>query len=319
MWAYVARRLLMSGLSVFMVIVIVFFAVRLMPGDIVDQFFQDSGSNAADAEALRDELGLSDPIYIQFADYTIGVLRGDFGKSLWNDEEISSMIRKRLPITIELGLLALIYGTLVGIPLGVFSAVKQGAFLDYFLRSVSILGISIPFFWIAILTIALPAYYWHWAPPVGHVSFFSDPITNIEHYTLPAIVLSVSLSGATMRMLRATLLEVLRLDFMRTAAAKGLSSQVQLRRHALRNALIPVVTLIGLRFIFLLSGSAIIETVYGLPGLGQLMLDSLSHRDYQVVQAVTLLLSFVIIGVNLLVDLSYGLIDPRIRVSSKGA
>ena len=315
MWAYVARRLLMSGLSVFMVIVIVFFAVRLMPGDIVDQFFQDSGSNPADAEALRDELGLTDPILIQFADYTTSVIRGDFGKSLGNDEEISSMIKKRLPITIELGVLALFYGTLIGIPLGVFSAVKQGTFLDYFLRSISILGISIPFFWIAILTIALPAYYWHWAPPVGHVSIFSDPIANLKHYTLPAIVLSVSLSGATMRMLRATLLEVLRLDFMRTAAAKGLSRQVQLRRHALRNALIPVVTLIGLRFIFLLSGSAIVETIYGLPGMGQLMLDSLSHRDYQVVQAVTLLLSFVIIGVNLLVDLSYGLIDPRIRVA----
>jgi peptide/nickel transport system permease protein len=286
-----------------------------MPGDIVDQFFRDTGSTPADAAKLRDQLGLNDPVYVQFANYTTGVLRGDFGKSLWTGEEISTMVQKRLPITIELGLLALIYGTFIGIPLGVFSAVKQGTFLDYFLRSISILGISIPYFWIAILTIALPAYYWHWAPPVGHVSFFQDPINNLKHYTLPAIVLSVSLSGATMRMLRATLLEVLRLDFMRTAAAKGLSRQIQLRRHALRNALIPVVTLIGLRFIFLLSGSAIIETVYGLPGMGQLMLDSLSHRDYQVVQAVTLLLSFVIIGVNLLVDLSYGLIDPRIRVS----
>lgn len=305
----------MSGLSVFLVILIVFVSVRLMPGDIVDQFFRDTGSTPADAAKLRDQLGLNDPVYVQFANYTTGVLRGDFGKSLWTGEEISTMVQKRLPITIELGLLALIYGTFIGIPLGVFSAVKQGTFLDYFLRSISILGISVPYFWIAILTIALPAYYWHWAPPVGHVSFFKDPINNLKHYTLPAIVLSVSLSGATMRMLRATLLEVLRLDFMRTAAAKGLSRQIQLRRHALRNALIPVVTLIGLRFIFLLSGSAIIETVYGLPGMGQLMLDSLSHRDYQVVQAVTLLLSFVIIGVNLLVDLSYGLIDPRIRVS----
>ena len=315
MWAYIARRLLMSGLSVFLVILIVFVSVRLMPGDIVDQFFRDTGSTPADAAKLRDQLGLNDPLYVQFADYVTSVLRGDFGKSLWTGEEISAMVKKRLPITIELGLLALIYGTFIGIPLGVFSAVKQGTFLDYFLRSISILGISVPYFWIAILTIALPAYYWHWAPPVGHVSFFKDPINNLKHYTLPAIVLSVSLSGATMRMLRATLLEVLRLDFMRTAAAKGLSRQIQLRRHALRNALIPVVTLIGLRFIFLLSGSAVIETVYGLPGMGQLMLDSLSHRDYQVVQAVTLLLSFVIIGVNLLVDLSYGLIDPRIRVS----
>jgi len=298
-----------------MVILIVFFTVRVMPGDIVDQFFQDTGSTQGEAEALRDELGLNDPLYAQFANYVTGMLRGDFGKSLWTGEDISTMVLRRMPVTLELGLLSLFYGTVIGIPLGVISAVKRGTPVDYVLRSISILGISIPFFWIAILTIALPAYYWHWAPPVGHVSFFQDPLTNLNHYTLPAIVLAVSLSGATMRMLRATLLEVLRLDFMRTAAAKGLSRQVQLRRHALRNALIPVITLIGLRFIFLLSGSAIIETVYGLPGMGQLMLDALSHRDYQVVQTVTLLLSFVIIGVNLLVDLSYGLIDPRIRVS----
>ncbi|MGK2964005.1 MAG: ABC transporter permease [Tepidiformaceae bacterium] len=315
MWAYIARRLLLSGVSVFLVILIVFFSVRLMPGDIVDQFFQDAGASQEDREALRDELGLNDPVYVQFGRYVSEVVRGDFGNSLWTGENISTMVQKRMPITIELGVLSLLYGTIIGIPLGVFSAVKQSSFLDYLLRSIAILGISIPYFWIAILTIALPAYYWHWAPPVGHVPFFSDPIENLKHYTLPAIVLSIFLAGTTMRMLRATLLEVLRLDFMRTAAAKGLARPVQLRRHALRNALIPVVTLIGLRFIFLLSGSAVIETVYGLPGMGQLMLDSISRRDYQVVQAVTLLLSFVIIGVNLLVDLSYGLIDPRIRVS----
>lgn len=315
MWAYIARRLLLSALSIFLVIVIVFVSVRLMPGDIVDQFFQDTGSSPGEADALREDLGLNDPVWQQFVDYAGGAIRGDFGDSLWTGENIADMVQRRLPITLELGILSLIYGLIIGLPLGVFSAVKQNSFMDYFLRSVAIAGISIPYFWIAILTISVPAFYWHWAPPVGHVAFFSDPIENLKHYTLPALVLAISLVGATMRMLRATLLEVLRLDFMRTAAAKGLAYNVQLRRHALRNALIPVVTLIGLRFVFLLSGSAVIEQVYGLPGLGSLMLDSISRRDYQVVQAVTLLLSFVIIGMNLLVDLSYGLIDPRIRVS----
>jgi len=315
MLAYAIRRLLISTTSVLLVIAVVFFSVRLMPGDIVDQFFQDTGSSPGQAEALREELGLNDPLYQQFWRYMTGAIRGDFGDSLWTGEDIRQMLLKRLPVTIELGILTLILGTIIGIPLGVFSAVKQSSFTDYFLRSVAILGISIPYFWIAVLTIAVPAYYWQWAPPVGHVPFFEDPVTNLQHYFLPSLVLAIGLAGATMRLLRATMLEVLRLDFMRTAAAKGLARGVQIRRHALRNALIPVITLIGLRFVFLLSGSAIVESVYGLPGVGQLLLDSISRRDYQVVQAVTLMMAFIIIITNLLVDLSYGLIDPRIRYS----
>jgi len=314
--AYIVRRLLASSLSVFLVVVIVFISVRLMPGDIVDQFFQDTGSSPGQAEELRDQLGLNDPLYEQFLRFLSGAIQADFGESLWTGEDIRSLLMRRLPITLELGLLTLIIGTLLGIPLGIISAVKQSSLLDYVLRSIAILGISIPFFWIAIISIALPAYYWRWAPPVGHVSILDDPWTNLQHYLLPAFVLSIGLAGATMRLLRATMLEVLRLDYMRTAAAKGLARNVQIRRHALRNSLIPVVTLIGIRFIFLLSGSAIIESVYGLGGLGQLMLDSISRRDYQVVQAVTLLVSFVIIFANLVIDLSYGLIDPRIRISS---
>lgn len=315
MVAYIVQRLLLSSISVFFVIVLVFTAVRLMPGDIVDQFFQDTGSGPGQAEELRDQLGLNDSVVVQFTRYATGLARGDFGESLWTGESITSMLMRRMPITLEVGLLTLLFGTVIGVPLGVFSAVKQSSFLDYFLRSVAIIGISVPFFWIAILSIALPAYYWRWAPPIGHVGFFNDPIGNLQVYAIPALVLSIGLAGATMRLLRATMLEVLRLDFMRTAAAKGLSTSTQIRRHALRNALIPVVTLVGLRFIFLLSGSAIIESVYGLGGVGQLMLDSISRRDYQVVQAVTLMVSFVIIFTNLMVDLSYGIIDPRIRIS----
>ena len=312
---YIAGRLLLSSVTIFLVMVIVFVSVRLMPGDIVDQFLQDTGSQPGQAEELRDHLGLNDPLAEQFVRFVGGAVRLDFGESLWTGEEIRGLLIDRMGITFELGALALIMGVVVGIPLGVFSAVKQSTPLDYILRSIAILGISIPYFWIAIVTIAVPAYYWKWAPPIGHVSILTDPIANLEHYLLPAFVLSISLAGATMRMLRATMLEVLRLDFMRTASAKGLSRSVQIRRHALRNALIPVITLIGLRFVFLLSGSAIIEQVYGLPGLGQLLLSSISHRDYQVVQAVTLLVAFIIVLTNLLVDLSYGLIDPRTRIS----
>ncbi|MGD9932098.1 MAG: ABC transporter permease [Dehalococcoidia bacterium] len=313
MIGYIARRLALSTVTIFLVMVIVFVAVRLMPGDIVDQFLQDTGAEAGQAEALRDELGLTDPVPVQFFHYVVGAVQLDFGESLWTGEEIRGLLIDRMEITFELAALTLILGVLIGLPLGVFSAVKQSTPLDYFLRSIAILGISVPFFWIAIVTIAVPAYYFQWAPPIGHVSFTSDPIENLKHYLLPAFVLSIGLAGGTMRMLRATMLEVLRLDFMRTASAKGLSRNVQLRRHALRNALIPVVTLIGLRFVFLLSGSAIIEQVYGLPGLGQLLLSAISHRDYQVVQAVTLLVAFIIVLTNLLVDLSYTIIDPRTR------
>ncbi len=301
--------------TVFLVITIVFLSVRLMPGDIVDQFFQDTGSAPGQAEELRDDLGLNDPVAVQYVRFLGNIVRGDFGESLWTGENISTMLFDRLPVTLELGILSLLLGIAFGIPLGVLSAVRRGSFLDLSLRGSAILGISIPYFWIATLTIALPAYWWNWAPPIGHVSIFSDPLQNLKNYAIPSIVLAIFLVGTSMRMLRATLLEVLHLDYMRTARAKGLSLSVQLRRHALRNALIPVVTLIGLRFVFLLSGSAVIETVYGLPGLGRLMLDSIARRDYQVVQAVTLFLAFVIIGVNLLIDLSYSLIDPRIRVS----
>jgi peptide/nickel transport system permease protein len=312
---YLARRLLLSLLSIFLVTCIVFLSVRLMPGDIVDQFFQNTGSAPGQAEALRDRLGLNDPVYLQFVRYIGNVLRLDFGQSLWTGQSIMEMLKTRAPVTIQLGLLSLLIGTAVGVPLGIYSAVLRGSIFDYLTRVVAIFSISIPFFWIAILTVAVPAYYWHWSPPVGYVAFVDDPIENLKRFIIPSLVLSVFMAGSVMRLMRSTMLEVLRLDYMRTAQAKGLARGVRIRRHALRNALIPVVTLIGLRLAFLLSGSAIIETVYGLPGLGQLTIDAISRRDYQVVQSVTLFAAFIIITVNLLVDLSYGLIDPRIRVT----
>lgn len=315
MGKYLIRRLLMSLLSMFLVCCIVFIAVRLMPGDIVDQFFRDTGSSPGQAEQLRNRLGLNDPIYVQFGRFIADVARLDFGKSLWTGQTIMAMLKTRAPVTLELTLLALAIGTAVGVPLGVYSAVFRGSLFDYATRVLSIMSISVPFFWIAILTVAVPAYYWRWSPPIGYVEFFDSPVENLKRFMIPALVLAVFQAGSVMRLMRSTMLEILRLDYMRTAMAKGLGRGVRLRRHALRNALIPVVTLIGLRLVFLLSGSAIIETVYGLPGLGQLTIDALSRRDYQVVQSVTLFSAFIIISVNLLVDLSYGWIDPRIRVS----
>lgn len=312
---YLTRRLLLSLLSMFLVSLIVFVAVRLMPGDIVDQFFRDTGSSPGQAEALRDRLGLNDPVYVQFGRFLGKVVRLDFGESLWTGQNILSILKTRAPVTLELTLLSLLIGTLIGVPLGVYSAVFRGSLFDYFARITSIFSISVPFFWIAILTVAVPAYYWRWSPPVGYVNLADDPLGNLSHFLIPSLVLAIFMAGSVMRLMRSTMLEILRLDYMRTAQAKGLARGVRLRRHALRNALIPVVTLIGLRLAFLLSGSAIIETVYGLPGLGQLSIDALSHRDYQVVQSVTLFSAFVIIAINLLVDLSYGLIDPRIRVT----
>ncbi len=315
MGKYLVRRLLMSLLSMFLVACIVFVAVRLMPGDIVDQFFRDTGSSPGQAEQLRNRLGLNDPVYVQFGRFILDVARLDFGKSLWTGQTILDMLKTRAPVTLELTLLSLLLGTTIGVPLGVYSAVLRGSPFDYVTRVLSIMSISVPFFWIAILTVAVPAYYWRWSPPIGYVEFLDSPVENLKRFAIPALVLAVFQAGSVMRLMRSTMLEILRLDYMRTAMAKGLGRGVRLRRHALRNALIPVVTLIGLRLVFLLSGSAIIETVYGLPGLGQLTIDALSRRDYQVVQSVTLFSAFIIISVNLLVDLSYGWIDPRIRVA----
>ena len=312
---YLLGRLVVSSISLVLVVVIVFVAVRLMPGDIVDQFFQDTGARPGQAEALREKLGLSDPIPVQFARYLGELARGDLGESLASGRELSVVIRDRTPVTFQLAMMTLIFSLAIGLPLGVLSAVMRGSALDYLLRTIAIGGISIPFFWIAVLTISLPAYYWRWTPPIGHVPLQEDPLASIQHMLAPALVGTVFLAGSIMRMLRATMLEVLRLDYMRTAAAKGLSMATQIRRHALRNALIPVVTLIGIRFIFLLSGSVVLESIYALPGLGQLSLDALSRRDYQVVQAVTLFMAVIIIMTNLVVDISYGFIDPRIRHS----
>lgn len=314
MGRYIARRLLLSVLTLLLVSIIVFGSVRLMPGDIVTTLLEGTGYDPAREDELRHQLGLDRPAYEQYFVWLGDVVRGDLGVSLWSGESISNLVQDRLIVTVELAIITTLIALLIGLPLGVLSAVRQDTPLDYATRSLAILAVSVPYFWIATLVIALPARWWGWTPPVNYQPFVDDPWTNIKVFLVPSLVLGVNLAGTIMRMGRSSMLEVLRLDYMRTARAKGLRERVVLTRHGLRNALIPVVTIIGLQLAFLLGGSVIIETIFALPGMGRLMVDSLSVRDYNVVQAVTLVFAAILVLVNLLIDLLYGVIDPRVKL-----
>ncbi len=315
MGPYILRRLSLSLMTLLLVSIVVFSSVRLMPGDIVRTLLQDVGYDPAREAELRHELGLDRPAYEQYFVWLGEIAQGDLGVSLWDGRDVTEMIRARLPVTLELALSSIIVAILIGLPLGVLSAVKQDTPLDYVARSLGVLAISVPNFWIATLVVSLPARWWGWAPPLHYVSFTDDPVANIKVFITPALVLGVNLSGSIMRMGRSSMLEVLRLDYMRTARAKGLDERVVLYRHALRNALIPVMTIIGLQVAFLLGGSVIIESVFSLPGMGRLMIDTLTVRDYDVVQGVTLVFATIMVTVNLVVDLLYMVVDPRTKLT----
>ena len=240
-------------------------------------------------------------------------MRGDLGRSLWRNTPVTHDLVERLPVTFELGLLSLLIGLSVAIPIGVHSALRQDTFADYVTRSFSILMLAVPGFWLATLVMVFPSVWWRWSPELEYVRFFDAPLQNLRQMIVPAIILGLSLSAITMRMTRTMMLEVLRQDYIRTARAKGLKEQVVVARHALRNGLIPVVTLIGLQAPLLIGGAVIMEQIFVIPGMGQLLLDAVSQRDYPIVSGVFLVVGTSVLLVNLAVDLSYGLLDPNVR------
>jgi peptide/nickel transport system permease protein len=316
MQTYILRRLVALLPTLFIASVIVFVIVRMVPGDVVDLMLSqnDAGSNNLTREQLLQTLGLDKPMWQQYGIW-IGdlALRGDLGKSLWQGDSVFSMIAARLPVTFELGLLAMVIALSVAIPVGVYSAVKQDAAGDYVARSFSLLMLAVPSFWVGTMVTVFPSIWWGWSPEIHYMPFREDPLQNLRQMIIPAVILGLSLSAITMRMTRTMMLEVLRQDYIRTARAKGLKETLILTRHAVRNGLIPVITLIGSQAPILIGGAVILEQIFVLPGMGMLLLDAVNQRDYPVVTGVFFVVGLTVMLINLLVDLSYGLIDPKVR------
>jgi peptide/nickel transport system permease protein len=310
---YIIRRVLLTIPALLGVSLIVSGMVRLLPGDAVTLMLQDYSSYAKNADDLRAQLGLNRPFAVQYVSWLGGVAHGDLGTSLRDRTPVADELKARIPVTFELGIFGLIIGLIIAIPLGVYSAVRQDSAFDFIGRSLAIAMLAIPGFWLATLAITLPSIWFHWTPPLRYTSFQKDAVTNIKQMFLPAIILGIGLSGGVMRLTRAQMLEVLRQDFIRTARAKGMRDRSVIVRHALRNALIPVVTLLGLQTTVLISGTVVLESVFVIPGMGRYLLDALNYRDYPAIQAVVLIFAAVIIFVNLIVDLVYAWLDPRIR------
>jgi len=317
MGGYILRRLLALLPTLFIASVIVFVSVRLIPGDVIDLMLSqnDLSAETKTREDLIAALGLDQPMWRQYLVWIGGILmRGDLGTSLWQGTPVSELLIDRLPVTFELGAIGLIVGLLIALPIGIYSAIRQDTAGDYAARSFSILLLAVPNFWLGTMVMVFPSIWWGWSPPVDHVRFTDDPVGNIQRLIVPGLVLGAALSAITMRLTRTMMLEVLRQDYIRTAWAKGLGERLVITRHALRNALIPVVTLVGLQIPLLIGGAVIIEQIFVIPGMGLLMLEAVQQRDYPIVTGVFLMVGVVVLFVNLLVDLSYGLLDPKVRM-----
>ena len=322
MRAYIIRRLLLIIPTLFILTVLVFLTVRFIPGDAIDVMLarmqhMGVGGGEVDREALEHELGLDVPVHVQYGRWIGGILlHGSFGRSLFASRwEIKERIIGRLPVTIELGVMAIVIGLMIALPVGIYSAIRQDTAADYIGRSVAIIGLATPNFWLGIMVMVYPAIWWGWSPPMQLIPFTEDPLGNLGMFLIPSLILGTASAAATMRMTRTMMLEVLRQDYIRTAWSKGLNERVVVLRHAVKNAFIPVVTLIGLQLPILLGGAVIIENIFNLPGLGRLMVYALNDRDYSVVSAVNLVFGTAVMGANLMIDLIYPYLDPRVRYS----
>ena len=315
MRAYIIRRLLLMVPGLLILTVLVFLSVRFIPGDAIDLMTMEYGGGEVDREVLERELGLDVPFYVQYGRWMGGIfLHGTLGKSLFGGAfSVEEKISDRLPVTIQLGVLAIAIGLVIALPVGIYSAIRQDTAADFLGRSVAIIGLATPNFWLALMVMLYPAIWWGWSPPMQWVPVTEDPLGNLAVFIIPSLILGTYLSAATMRMTRTMMLEVLRQDYIRTAWSKGLKERVVIIRHAVKNALIPVVTLIGLQMPILVGGSVIMENIFNLPGLGRLMVAALEDRDYPVVSGVNLFFATMVMGINLLIDLMYPVLDPRVR------
>ena len=318
MKAYIIRRLLLILPTLFILTILVFLSVRFIPGDIIDVIVGRMEFQVAiiDREALERRLGLDVPVYVQYGRWIGDIfLHGSLGESLMGRFAVEEKIIGRLPVTIQLGVMAIVIGLLIALPVGIYSAMRQDTAADYLGRSFAIIGLATPNFWLGIMVMIYPAIWWGWSPPLELIPFTEDPLGNLAVFIIPSLILGTASAAATMRMTRTMMLEVLRQDYIRTAWSKGLRERTVVTRHAVKNALIPVVTLVGLQLPILVGGSVIMENIFNLPGLGRLMVNALNDRDYPVVSGINLFFATGVVGVNLMIDLIYPYLDPRIRYS----
>jgi len=315
--SYIIRRILLMIPTVFFVTAIIFASIRLIPGSIVDVMVSEYGTfgqvTKVDKQAIEHALGMDVPIPVQYAHWVDQVIHGNLGIAMWQHIPVIQEIESRWPVTLELTILALIIAQILSIPIGIYSALRQNSWGDYLGRTFSILCIAVPTFWLATLVIVFPALWWHYMPPLRLISFTADPLGNLKMFIVPSIVLGMGFSGMTTRLTRTMMLEVMRQDYIRTAWAKGLKERTIVIRHSLKNVLIPIITLIGGQLANLISGAVIIESIFGLPGLGLLTINAISNRDYITIEGVLLLYAIALVLINLFVDLTYGFLDPRIH------
>jgi peptide/nickel transport system permease protein len=304
--------------TLIMVSILVFLTIRLVPGTVIDAMVSE-GSGAGslgqtvDQQYIKHALGLDEPVHVQYWRWITKVVRGDLGTSLWTSRSITGEFKNKLPISLELGLLSMIIGMLIALPIGLLSAVRQDSIGDYTGRTAAILMMSLPGFWIATMVIVFPSIWWGWTPPLKYIPLAQNPAGNLVQFIIPAFIMGASFSGGMMRMIRTLMLEVLRQDYIRTAWAKGLSERVVIFRHAMKNALIPVVTLVGMGLPGLLAGNVIFEQVFNLPGLGRYLLDAISKRDYPVICGMNFVMATAVLLCNVIVDVAYGWLDPRVQ------
>ena len=310
---YLLRRLALAIPTLFLVSVLVFALMRLMPGDVATRMVEGH-AYAPTLAALRHDLGLDRPVHAQYLEWIGGIVtRGDFGRSYWTRQPILDEFVRRFPVTLELAFLTIVVSVVLGVLVGIVSAVRQDSVSDYVGRILAILALSIPYFGLAVLVVVLPSIWFKWTPVWSYVPFTTDPLENLKIMLVPAVVFGVTRAGPVMRIMRSALLEVLRQDYIRTAWSKGLAERPIILRHALKNAMIPVISLIGLQMPLYIGGSVIIESIFRLPGVGLFFFEALTRLDYPVVQSVNLIIAALVVGLNLLIDISYAFLDPRIR------
>ena len=319
MTQYLIRRVLLFIPTMLLATIMVFALFSIVPGDAAVFLLtgEDAGGRVTDAdfERLREDLGLNRPIYVQYADWLWGVFRGDLGDSLYYGEPFAFDLVKSFSRTFELAVLAIVMAFVAAVPLGIISAMKQDSGVDYASRVIALLGIAMPTFWIGVLVIYGLAYGTGWLPPLEYAHLWEDPIQNLKLMILPAAVIGFHDMAFTARVTRSAMLEVMREDYMRTARSKGLREWVVVGRHALKNAMLPVITVSGYQFGRLLGGVIIVEQIFVVPGVGKLLIDAINHRDFPVIQGVILLTAAVVLLLNLIIDMLYGILDPRIRYS----
>jgi peptide/nickel transport system permease protein len=312
---YILKRLLLMIPTLFGVALLVFVLLRIAPGDIVELKYAGSGTFAPKEaiERERVQLGLDKPVWQQFLNWSWGIVRMDFGLSMWTGRPIAEEIRIRLELSLQLAIMATLVAILIALPCGTLAALKQDTWVDYLVRIFSIGGLAVPSFWLGIVIILMFLIFFRWLPPLTFTSFWTDPAANLSQMIWPALAVGYRYSAMATRMTRSSVLEVLREDYVRTARAKGLRENAVVLKHALRNALLPIVTVIGLEFAFLIGGLVVTEQVFNLNGIGMLLVESIAHRDYTMTQALVLLVSFAFIAMNFFLDLLYVWLDPRIH------